>query len=317
MHDRAAAPEVGPEERVASARPSPFGLSERHRDWIAGYLFVLPQIFGFAIFALIPLVAVAWYSLNDWNVLAGTFTFAGIQNYRDLLGDAEFIGSLRTTAAFSAGLVIFNLSLALALAVLVNQKLRFGGLFRAAFFSPVVVSVVAWTIVWKFLLQANGGVNGLLLLAGIHGPNWLREPVAALFSVIVVQVFKNVGLNMILFLAALQGVPADLYEAAHLDGARALPTFWRITLPLLTPTVLLTSILTVIGSLQVFSQIQVLTGGGPGSSTTVIAYYLYKQAFAYNHFGYASAIAVVLFAVVLGLTVLQWTLRRRWVFYEN
>jgi multiple sugar transport system permease protein len=213
--------------------------------------------------------------------------------------------------------VLFNLGLALLLAVLLNQRLAGITLLRTLFFSPVVVSLVAWTIVWGFLLQHNGGINGMLALVGIDGPNWLRSPGTAMVSVIVVQVFKNVGLNMVLFLAALQGVPRELYEAARIDGAPAWRQFRRITLPLISPTLLLTSIITIVGSLQVFAQIAVLTQGGPGVSTTVLVYYLYQQTFQFHRFGYGSTLAVLLFAIVALLTLAQWQLRRKFVFHEQ
>lgn len=294
----------------------PFWTMER-RDGVVGLLFVAPQLAGILTFVLIPLALVFWYSLHEWNVLANTFTFKGTANYEKLLDDPTLPEVLGATALFSAGLVVFNMSLALTLAVLVNQKLRGIVVFRTIFFSPVVVSLVAWTIVWGFLLQANGTINGVLGLLGIEGPNWLRGPTTAMISVVVVQVFKNVGLNMVLFLAALQGVPNELYEAARVDGASRFKQFRRITLPLISPTILLTSIITVVGSLQVFAQIAVLTQGGPGVSTTVLVYYLYQQAFQFHLFGYGSTLAIVLFLIVLTLTVLQWQLRRRLVFYEN
>ncbi|GAB3838121.1 hypothetical protein GCM10029963_03840 [Micromonospora andamanensis] len=177
----------------------------RRRDQLAGLLFVAPQLVGSVLFVLIPLGLVFWYSLHEWNVLAGTFEFVGADNYQAMADDPNLPSVLRVTALFSIGLVVFNLSLALLLAVLLNQRLRGTVLFRTLFFSPVVVSLVAWTIVWGFLLQDNGGVNGALGVAGMDGPNWLRGDWTALLSVIVVQVVKNVGLNMVLFLAALQG----------------------------------------------------------------------------------------------------------------
>ena len=218
-------------------RPAPAFWTIARRDSLAGFLFIAPQLIGIVIFVLIPLGLVFWYSLHEWNVLANTFTYTGAQNYRMLVEDSNLRDVLGATAIFSAGLVVFNLSLALLLAVLLNQKLAGIAIFRTLFFSPVVVSLVAWTIVWGFLLQKNGGINGMLLMAGIEGPNWLREETTAMISVIVVQVFKNVGLNMILFLAALQGVPKELYEAARIDGAPAFKQFRRITLPLISPTI--------------------------------------------------------------------------------
>ncbi|RIV40223.1 carbohydrate ABC transporter permease [Micromonospora radicis] len=308
---------VGP----ATARPTlgrrrPYWTGRR-RDQLTGYLFIAPQLVGSAVFVILPLALVVWYSLHEWNVLAGTFTFVGADNYATLADDPNLGSVLRATGLFSVGLVVLNLALALLLAVLLNQKLRGTTLFRTLFFSPVVVSLVAWTIVWGFLLQDNGGINGLLDTIGVAGPNWLRGEGTAMFSVVVVQVFKNVGLNMVLFLAALQAVPGELYEAAEVDGASRMRQFWRITVPLISPTILLTSIITVVGSLQVFAQIAVLTQGGPGTSTTVLVYYLYQQAFQFHHFGYGATLSIVLFGIVLALTVLQWQLRKRWVFHES
>ncbi|GGK81318.1 carbohydrate ABC transporter permease [Mangrovihabitans endophyticus] len=289
----------------------------RRRDELTGWLFIAPQLAGTVVFVLVPLLLVGWYSLHEWNVLADSFTFVGAQNYRALAQDPKIGGVLRASALFSAGLVVVNLSLALLLAVLLNQRLRGTTVFRVLFFSPVVVSLVAWTIVWRFMLQNNGGINDLLAAVGVTGPNWLRSGGTAMAAVIVVQTFKNVGLNMVLFLAALQGVPRELYEAARTDGASAWTVFRRITLPLISPTVLLTSIITVVGSLQVFAQIAVLTEGGPGTSTTVLVYYLYQQAFQFHAFGYGATLSMLLFAIVLALTVLQWRMRRRWVFHES
>lgn len=299
------------------AGPPPQYWTMRRRDELAGWLFVTPQLIGIVAFVIVPLGLVVWYSLHEWNVLAGTFDFVGGDNYQALASDPRLGPALRATGLFSVGLVVLNLSLALFLAVLLNQKLRGTVVFRTLFFSPVVVTLVAWTIVWGFLLQDNGGINGFLNTLGIDGPNWLRGDATAMISVIVVQLFKGVGLNMVLFLAALQGVPAELYEAAKIDGASAWARFRRVTVPLISPTILLTSILTVVGSLQVFAQIAVLTQGGPGTSTTVLVYYLYQQAFQFHHFGYGATISLLLFGIVLALTVLQWRMRRRWAFYEN
>lgn len=292
-------------------------LTYQRRDALAGYLFIAPQLAGIVLFVLVPLVLVFYYAFHEWNVLAGTFTFVGLENVEKLFSDPQLAPVLTATGVFSVGLVIFNLSLALLLAVLLNRRWRGITAFRTIFFSPVVVSLVAWTIVWGFLLQDNGGINGILAMFGIDGPNWLREGPTAMLSVIVVQVFKNVGLNMVLFLAALQGVPRELQEAARVDGANDRQIFGRIVLPLISPTIMLTLIITIVGSLQVYAQIAVLTQGGPGISTTVLVYYLVQQAFDFHHFGYGSTLAILLFLIVLVLTIAQWQLRKRWVFYEN
>jgi len=301
---------------AAGTRKRPFWTIER-RDGLAGYLFIAPQLIGVIVFVLIPLGLVFWYSLHEWNVLAGTFRYLGTANYEKLVSDPALPEVLLASGVFSAGLVVLNMSLALTLAILVNQKLKGIVVFRTLFFSPVVVSLVAWIIVWGFLLQGKGGINGLLGVIGIEGPNWLRQPATAMLSVIVMQVFKNVGLNMVLFLAALQGVPRELYEAARVDGIPKFKQFRRITLPLISPTILLTAIITVVGSLHVFAQIAVLTQGGPGMSTTVLVYYLYQQAFQFHRFGYGSTLAIVLFVIIAVLTFAQWQMRKRLVFYEN
>jgi len=289
----------------------------RRRDVLSGWLFVLPQTLGFLAFVLYPLAAVVYYSFHTSNLLSGVTTYSGTKNYTQLAHDPAVPSVVRATALFCVGLVVFNIALALVLALLLNQKLRGTTVFRTLFFSPVVISLVAWTITWNFLLQNNGGINSLLRVIGVHGPNWLRGHDSALISVVIVQVFKNVGLNMVLFLAALQGVPRSLLEAADIDGAGPWRRFRSVILPLISPTTLLTTIVTISGSLQVFAQIQILTEGGPNNSTNVLVYFFYQQAFGNHDFGYGSAVAVVLFLIILVLTSIQWRLRKRWVFYES
>ena len=289
----------------------------RRRDVLTGYLFILPQLAGVAVFVLLPVGMAIWYSLNDWNVFTGKQTFVGGENYAALADDPQLPKVLLATVIFSGGVVVVNITLGLLIAVLLNRRFRGVTLFRTLFFSPVVVSVVAWTLVWGFLLQDNGGINGLLGAVGIDGPNWLQHGNTAMVSVVITQVIRSVGVNMVLFLAALQGVPQELYEAARIDGASSRSVFARITLPLISPTVLLTVIVTVVGALQSFAQIAVLTGGGPELSTTVLVYYLFQQAFEFNDIGYGSTLALMLLSFVMLLTLLQWQLRRKWVFYED
>ncbi|MGW2288402.1 carbohydrate ABC transporter permease [Streptomyces phaeochromogenes] len=299
-----------------SASKPPF-WTNRRRDVLAGYLFIAPQLVGVVLFVLIPVGLAIWYSLSDWNVFTGEQTFVGTDNYAALADDPQLPSVLWATAVFCVGVVILNIGLGLLLAVLLNRRFRGATFFRTLFFSPVVVSVVAWTLVWGFLLQDNGGVNGLLDAIGINGPNWLQRGDTAMVSVIITQVIRSVGVNMVLFLAALQGVPSNLYEAARIDGAGSRVIFTRITLPLISPTVLLTSIITIVGALQSFAQIAVLTSGGPELSTTVLVYYVFQQAFEFNDIGYGSTLALMLLSFVMLLTLLQWQLRRKWVFHEQ
>jgi multiple sugar transport system permease protein len=270
-----------------------------------------------ALFVLVPVGLAIWYSLNDWNIFRGELTFVGGENYAALLDDPQLPAVLGATALFSGGVVVLNITLGLALAVMLNRRFRGVTVFRTLFFSPVVVSVVAWTLVWGFLLQDNGGINAALTAVGLDGTNWLQQGDTAMLAVIVTQVVRSVGVNMVLFLAALQGVPSELHEAARIDGASDAAIFFRITLPLISPTLLLTAIITIVGALQAFAQIAVLTQGGPGLSTTVLVYYVFQQAFEFNDIGYGSTLALMLLTFVMLLTLLQWQLRRKWVFYED
>ncbi|MFJ2559660.1 MULTISPECIES: carbohydrate ABC transporter permease [unclassified Streptomyces] len=308
---------AAPATATAPRTTGPSFWTTRRRDVLTGYLFILPQLAGVAVFVLLPVGMAIWYSLNDWNVFTGTQTFVGGENYAALADDPQLPKVLLATVIFSGGVVVVNITLGLLIAVLLNRKFRGVTVFRMLFFSPVVVSVVAWTLVWGFLLQDNGGINGLLDTVGIDGPNWLQRGDTAMASVILTQVVRSVGVNVVLFLAALQGVPRELYEAARIDGANSRSVFTRITLPLISPTVLLTVIVTVVGALQSFAQIAVLTGGGPELSTTVLVYYVFQQAFEFNDIGYGSTLALMLLSFVMLLTLLQWQLRRKWVFYED
>ncbi|WP_430788587.1 carbohydrate ABC transporter permease [Actinoplanes sp. G11-F43] len=293
-----------------SRRPRPDG------DRWLGVAFVAPQILGVIVLGVVPFLFVIWYSLNEWRPLTGEMEFIGLGNYTSLFADPAFSASVLASLLFSAGVLGLNLVIAISLAVLLNRRMKGITAFRTIFFSPVVVSVVAWSVTWGFLLAPDGGLNGVLRLFGVDGTNWLADPSTALVSLVVVQVFKGVGMNMVLFLAALQGVPEEIREAAQLDGASPWKSFWSITVPMIAPTILLTGILTTIGSLEVFAPVQLLTGGGPGDSTNVLPFLLYRTAFVSQQFGYASAIGVVLFAIILVLTMLQWTSRRKWVHDE-
>nr|WP_198667676.1 sugar ABC transporter permease [Glycomyces dulcitolivorans] len=286
-------------------------------DAATGYLFIAPQLLGVLVFVVFPVGLAVWYSLNEWNIFTGDMAFVGAGNYQAALEDPQLPSVLGATAVFSGGVVVLNLVLGLALAVMLNRRFRGSVLFRTLFFSPVVVSVVAWTLVWGFLLQDNGGLNGALAAVGVDGPNWLQSGPTAMIAVTFTQVVRSVGINMVLFLAALQGVPGELYEAARLDGAGSRTIFFRVTLPLISPTLLLTAIITIVGALQSFAQIAVLTEGGPGLSTTVLVYYVFQQAFSFNDIGYGSTLALMLLTFVMVLTVIQWQLRRKWVFYED
>jgi multiple sugar transport system permease protein len=278
---------------------------------------VAVPVAGALVFGVAPLVFIAWYSLNDWSPLAGKFDFVGLGNFIQLATSPSFQTSLGVTAVFVVGVVATETIVALLLATLLNRRLRGIGLFRAAYFAPVVVAYVAWALVWDYLLASNGAINSVLGALGIAGPDWLNSPSWALFSVILIVLFKGVGQNMVLFLAALQAVPGELLEAGQIDGASPFRRFRSITFPLITPTIMMVLILTTVGALNIFVPVQLLTHGGPGNSTNVISYYLYEVAFKQQEFGLGSAVGMVLFAIVLLLTLGQWSLRKRWVHDEH
>lgn len=292
--------------------------SLRSKEMWMGYLFILPIVAGYIIFLFGPIVYAFVMSFTNWSLFGDT-AYIGLDNYiYAMRDDPVFWDTVVNTVYFSAGLVPLNIVLSLLLAMLLKRKIWGIGLFRTAIFTPVVVSLVVWGIVWKFIFSTDGGlVNLLIRTFGGTEIAWLFSETWTMPTVIVVSALKGVGMNMVIFLAALHDVPKDYYEASKIDGASRWETFKSITLPMITPAVFMITIITVIGSLKVFGQIYVMTGGGPGTSTYVMVFYIFKQAFRSYEFGYASALAFILFSIILVLTLIQWKLRKRWVHYEQ
>ncbi|WP_319756791.1 sugar ABC transporter permease [uncultured Sphaerochaeta sp.] len=293
--------------------------ANHRRDAIIGWAFITPQMAGFVFFVLLPLVSVFLYSVQEKNLLFGTSVFNGLENFRLLFADPLFSKSLVNTLIFSAGVVPLNLVFSLLLALYLGGGKMGTRFVRGIIFLPVVTSGVAWAIVWKYLLQGGdaGPINWFLSLIGIEGPNWLFEKGWAMASVIVNRVMKNLGMNVLIFMGAVLNMPGDVIEAARIDGAKRFTLFFKIKLPLLMPTVMMVAIVTIIGSMRVFDTIKLMTDGGPEGSTMVMVYYIYHQAFRMFDTGFASALAVVLFLIVLVLTALQWFSRKRISFYES
>jgi multiple sugar transport system permease protein len=309
---------VRPRAVAPPARPAPRRPALRVREALTAYLLISPQALGLLVFVIGPLVGVFVLSFTHSDLLAGTTRPAGLDNYTQMVnGDPAFLQSVGVTAVFATGLVAINVTLSLVLAILLNRKLRGAGLILTLVFLPVVTSQAAWAVVWRFLLQGEGGtVNQLLAAVGLTGPNWLFEPWPALVSVTVVAALKTVGLKAVIFLAALRNIPHEVVEAARMDGASEWQLHRRVILPLLAPTTLVVVIITLIGSFQVFDYILLMTNGGPTNATTVLAFYIYEQGFELFRTGYASALAVVLFVITLLLVGAQWAIRRRWVHDE-
>lgn len=282
-----------------------------------GYILLAPQVIGFTIVGVLGLVWVFWLSLHEVNVLAGTQTFVGLDNYSRMLADPTLRVILPNTFFFVGALSVLSTFVALALALLLNQKLRGIGIFRSAVFVPALVTMVAWTLVWRFIVQPKGLLDATLGVVGVGPFPWLRGGWLTLLVFAVIQLTKNVGINMMILLAALQAVPEELVEAARIDGANRLKTFWHIVLPQISASVLMVFMLTIVGSFKVFEIVLLLTEGGPGVQSSVLSFEIYRQAFKLNDIGYGSSLAVLLFLIILILTALIWQLRRRLVFHES
>jgi multiple sugar transport system permease protein len=239
-------------------------------------------------------------------MFSGDATFVGLDNYARMIQSAEFWQVLKNTAIYSIGTIPLNMALSLWVAYLLNKKLAGKKFLRTAFFAPVIISPVAAALIWRWMYDPNFGlVNFFVEMLGFDPVNWLNEPTAAMFALIIMSVWKTFGINMVLFSAGLQGIPDSYYEAAELDGAGKWAKFWNITIPMLAPTTFFIMIMSMISSFQVFDVVYVLTSGGPLGSTKVLVFYVYEYAFKFFEMGYASAISYFLFALLFLLTMLQ------------
>jgi len=283
-------------------------VARRRRGWrqdLAAYLFLLPGLIHFIVFVLFAVLASLGLSFTRWDLLSAP-SFVGLRNFADMLHDDLFWNALRVTLLYVALSLPAGVALALALALAMNQRLWGISFFRACYFIPVVSSMVAVAMVWRWIYQPDFGLlNYLLSLVGISGPDWLGDDHLVMLSLAILSIWKGLGFNMVLFLAGLQGIPRPLYEAAAIDGAGRWAQFRHITWPLLTPTTFFVVVLGVIGSFQVFDQVVLMTGGGPADASRVYTFYLYVKAFQDHAMGYAAALAWVLFAIIAVITAVQ------------
>mgnify|MGYP002624420229 CR=1 FL=1 len=268
-------------------------------------VFLAPWLLGFGIVGAYPLVFSFLVSLADYNPLRGGLQWTGLENYARAFGDPRFWKSLQVTGWFVLGTIPFTTTGALVLALLLNRPMRGRGLLRAGYFLPTVVSMVVVSLVFKQVYSPFGLLNTVLRAFGADGHGWLQDPLTALPAVMLMDVWAAVGYYTVIYLAGLQTIPAELYEAAELAGGSGWKKHWYVTLPLLLPTTLFVVVINTIRSLQVFIEVFVMTRGGPLDATLTTVYYLYDQAFRYFDFGYASAIAYLLLAVTLGLSLIQ------------
>ncbi|MGC4191435.1 MAG: sugar ABC transporter permease [Thermomicrobiales bacterium] len=280
-----------------------------------GYLMIAPLMIGFAIFFLIALGWSFFLSFTEWT-LPKTPTWIGIRNYQTVWHDAAFRTALRNTFAIAVPLIVLRLVLALLLAVALNSKIRFRNFYRLVFFLPVLTMPVATGRIWKWLFDPGfGPINAFLRQVGLPQPDWLLYPGSATIAVIIVLLWSSVGYDMIIYLSGLQAIPKDYYDAAAVDGAGAWRSFRDVTVPLLTPTIFFLTVVGIIGSLQVFDLVYVMTRVDTTNRLPTAVYYIYDTGFADRQMGYATALAWVLLVIILIFTLIQFVLQRRWVHY--
>lgn len=287
------------------------------REALNGYLFFSPGLIGFLVFMAFPICYSLYLSFTSYNIYNSP-KWIGLLNYRILFTqDPLFYKSLYNTLYYVAISVPLNTIVGILIAVLMNQKIKGMRLFRTIFFLPSVVSGVAVALLWQWILDGNFGLlNTFLAKFGIEGPGWLTDESWSKLSLIVMNLWA-VGGSMIIYLAGLQGVPSALYEAATVDGAGRIRQFFKITIPMLSPTIFFNVIMGILGGFQVFLQAYIMTGGGPNNSTLFYAFHLYNKAFKDLQMGYASALAWVLLLISMALTLLVFSTSKRWVYYEG
>jgi len=286
-------------------------------QWLEALPYLLPTIIGFFVFILGPVIASFLLGFTEWDLLTPP-KWIGLENYRVMLFDTPlFWTTLRNALYYTVLYVPGAVILPLFVAVLMNQQLRGVTIYRSIYFLPVVTSTVAVALVWQWLYNPEfGPINYALKLVGIKGPAWIASPQWAMPALVVMSVWQVVGYNMVIYLAGLQSIPEEYYEAAQIDGATRWRQFFHITVPLISPTIFFILIISIIGSLQVFEQTYILTQGGPAYATLTIAFYIYQQAFQFFHMGFGAALSYVLFVIILLLTLIQFWVQRRWVFYN-
>ena len=293
------------------------------QQW-AGYLFILPSLLGLIVFTAFPVVFSLVISLFEWNMI-GAARFVGFDNYTALFTrDRIFQEVSWNTLIFLVSIVPLQIICSLTLAVALNLPMHGMGAFRVIYYMPVVTTIVAAALIFQWMFDRNYGMVSAVLWSIVERwdvpltpPDWLNRPGWAKAAVVILTLWKNVGFSTIIFLAGLQSVPCDLHEAAAIDGADAWQRFWRITLPMLSPTTFFVFIMLCIGAFQLFGESFILTRGGPGYATMTIVQYIYQSAFEFFRMGRASAVAWVLFAAIFCFTLIQWRLQKRWVYYET
>lgn len=280
---------------------------------IAGFLFILPALTGTLIFIVLPVAASFGLSFAKWDLL-NPIEFVGFDNYKLIFSEPLFYKILINTIVFAVATSVFGVIIPLVLAAILNSKIKCAEFFKTAYFLPFITPMIVIGVVWEWIFDPNIGLLNKVLQMNI---NWLYDTQWAMPALIIVTVWKLIGYNMVIFLSGFSSVPDNLFEAAKIDGANPLQTFINVTVPMLSPTIFFVIIITAISSFQVFDLIYLMTEGGPLDSTNVLVYSIYKNAFEYFNVGKASAIAYVLFVIILCLILVQWNLRKKFVYNES
>lgn len=284
-----------------------------NNERFAGWVFILPALVGTLIFIIIPVICSFGLSFAKWDLL-NPIQFVGLANYREIFSEALFYKILLNTIVFALATSVLGVIIPLVLACILNSKVRGSEFYKTAYFLPFITPMIVIGVVWEWIFDPNIGLLNHVLHLHI---NWLYDTHFAMPALIIVSVWKLIGYNMVIFLSSLAGISQSMFEAAKIDGANELQTFENVTVPLLSPTIFFVVIITAISSFQVFDLIYLMTQGGPLNSTNVLVYAIYQNAFEYFNVGKASAIAYVLFVIILVLTLVQWNLRKKLVYNED
>jgi multiple sugar transport system permease protein len=319
FHEPTATPDAKPPLQVipGGSRPKSRGLTRAQEEAVWGYAFIAIPLLGFLVFAAGPMIASFYLSFTEYEVLSPP-VWIGLENYQRLFTGDIFVGKTMWNTVFYMIGIPIGMALSLMLALALNQKLRFEGFFRTVYFLPSVCSIVALALLWKWIYNSDFGlINGYLAMLGVTDPpKWLDSPAMVKPSLVIMGIWGGLGYNMVLFLAALQGVPKHLYEAAELDGANWWQTFRNVTWPMISPTTFFVAVMGVIGGFQNFDQIWIMTRGGPEYGSATYMVHLYQNGFQYFKMGYASAMAWALAGIIMLITWFQFSASKRWVHYD-
>ena len=304
--------------------------NSQNAGWRAALPFLLPSMAGFAVFSILPMIMLLFISLTDWDGLSQLTLFSdfsgfmgqfyvGLDNFKAILTSTELYQVLGNTLKFVVLYIPLMLLASMAVALVLNSKQKGVGFFRVVYYIPVLTSWVAGSLIWKWVLSPEYGIiNAMLKAIGIDGPAWLQSSAWAMPAIVLASVWKDMGYFGLMLMSGLQGISRTYYEAAEIDGASRIRQFFRITLPLLTPTLFFVLIISLISSFQLFPQVMIMTpDGGPGGSTMVMVERIYKYGFKYYKMGYAAAYSWILFAILLVLTSVQMKLQKKWVNYDD